>query len=78
MSYPTRQNSLFVSEDWTKIRSDFPVTQISHMTMNLCVQQWCNTPRNNYIPEDFNDYIESPEFVAPMDLIAYFDSEFSI
>ena len=27
--------------------------------------------RNNY-PEDFNDYIESSEFVALMDLIAYF------
>ena len=27
--------------------------------------------RNNY-PEDFNDYIESSEFIALMDLIAYF------
>mgnify|MGYP001333452352 FL=1 len=71
MSTSDRQNSLFVSEDWTKIYQTFrdaDFTSYDFETIRATMVQYL---RNNY-PEDFNDYIESSEFIALMDLIAYF------
>ena len=77
MSTSDRQNSLFVSEDWTKIYQTFrdaDFTSYDFETIRATMVQYL---RNNY-PEDFNDYIESSEFIALMDLIAYFGQSLAI
>ena len=71
MSTSTRQNSLFVSEDWTKIYQTFRDADFQSYDYETLRSTMVQYLRNNY-PEDFNDYIESSEFVALMDLIAYF------
>ena len=71
MSTSTRQNSLFVSEDWTKIYQTFRDADFQSYDYETLRSTMVQYLRNNY-PEDFNDYIESSEFIALMDLIAYF------
>lgn len=71
MSTSKRQNSLFVSEDWTKIYQTFRDADFQSYDYETLRSTMVQYLRNNY-PEDFNDYIESSEFVALMDLIAYF------
>ena len=71
MSTSDRQNSLFVSEDWTKIYQTFKDADFQSYDFETLRATMVQYLRNNY-PEDFNDYIESSEFVALMDLIAYF------
>ena len=71
MSTSDRQNSLFVAEDWTKIYQTFKDADFQSYDFETLRNTMVQYLRNNY-PEDFNDYIESSEFVALMDLIAYF------
>ena len=71
MSTSERQNSLFVSEDWTKIYQTFKDADFQSYDFETLRTTMVQYLRNNY-PEDFNDYIESSEFIALMDLIAYF------
>jgi hypothetical protein len=71
MSTSNRQNSLFVAEDWTKIYQTFRDADFQSYDFETLRSTMVQYLRNNY-PEDFNDYIESSEFVALMDLIAYF------
>ena len=71
MSTTERQNSLFVSEDWTKIYQTFRDADFQSYDFETLRATMVQYLRNNY-PEDFNDYIESSEFIALMDLIAYF------
>jgi len=71
MSTSERQNSLFVSEDWTKIYQTFKEADFQSYDFETLRTTMVQYLRNNY-PEDFNDYIESSEFIALMDLIAYF------
>ena len=71
MSTSNRQNSLFVSEDWTKIYQTFRDADFQSYDYETLRSTMVQYLRDNY-PEDFNDYIESSEFVALMDLIAYF------
>ena len=71
MSISERQNSLFVSEDWTKIYQTFKDADFKSYDFETLRTTMVQYLRNNY-PEDFNDYIESSEFIALMDLIAYF------
>ena len=71
MSTSERQNSLFVSEDWTKIYQTFKDADFQSYDFETLRSTMVQYLRNNY-PEDFNDYIESSEFIALMDLIAYF------
>ena len=66
-----RQNNLFVSEDWTKIYQSFRDADFQSYDYETLRSTMIQYLRNNY-SEDFNDYIESSEFVALMDLIAYF------
>jgi hypothetical protein len=70
MAYSERQNNLFAAEDWKvayKAFSNIDFTSYDFDTMRLSM---VNYIRQNF-PENFNDYIESSEFIAIIELLAY-------
>ena len=70
MSSTARQNNLLVSEDWTKIYQSFKNADFQSYDFDNLRRTMIDYIRTNF-PEDFNDYIESSEYLALIDLIAY-------
>ena len=70
MSTTTRQNNLFLSEDWKTIYQSFRNADFTSYDFENIRRVMINYLRSNY-PEDFNDYIESSEYLALIDLIAF-------
>jgi len=70
MSSTARQNNLLVSEDWTKIYQSFKNANFQSYDFDNLRRTMIDYIRTNF-PEDFNDYIESSEYLALIDLIAY-------
>jgi hypothetical protein len=70
MSITTRQNNLFLSEDWRVIYQTFRNADFTSYDFENIRRVMINYLRINY-PEDFNDYIESSEYLALIDLIAF-------
>lgn len=65
-----RQSELFAGQDWTVIYKAFTEVNLNAYdfdTIRLAMKDYIQL---NY-PEDFNDWIESSEFVALIDLLAY-------
>jgi|694.fasta_scaffold20287_2 hypothetical protein len=71
MSATDRENRLLVAEDWTKIYQSFRSADFQSYDFENIRRTMINYLRQNY-PEDFNDYIESSEYLALIDLIAFF------
>jgi len=70
MAITTRQSSLLVAEDWTKIYQTFrnaDFQSYDYETLRKSMIDYLRT----YYPEDFNDFIESSEFIALIDLVAF-------
>jgi len=70
MSSTDRQNNLLVSEDWQKIYQSFKNADFTSYDFDNLRRTMIDYIRTNF-PEDFNDYIESSEYLALIDLIAY-------
>lgn len=70
MSITGRQNNLFLAEDWKKIYQSFKNADFTSYDFENLRRVMISYLRENY-PEDFNDYIESSEYLALIDLIAY-------
>jgi hypothetical protein len=70
MSVTGRQNNLFLAEDWKKIYQTFKNADFTSYDFENMRRVMIQYLRENY-PEDFNDYIESSEYLALIDLIAY-------
>ena len=70
MSTTDRQNRLLVAEDWTRIYQSFRNADFQSYDFENLRRVMVNYIRENY-PEDFNDYIESSEYLALIDLIAF-------
>ena len=70
MSITYRQNRLLVSEDWKKIYQSFRNADFQSYDFENLRRTMIDYIRTNY-PEDFNDYIESSEYLALIDLIAF-------
>jgi hypothetical protein len=70
MSSIDRQNKLLVSEDWKKIYQSFKNADFRSYDFDSLRRTMITYLRENY-PEDFNDYIESSEFLSLLDLIAF-------
>jgi hypothetical protein len=66
----TRQNQLFYGEDWRVIYTAFTQVNFAAYDFDTIRAAMIDYIRLNY-PEDFNDWIESSEFVAIIDLLAY-------
>jgi hypothetical protein len=70
MSATDRQNRLLVTEDWKKIYQSFKSADFQSYDFENLRRTMVNYIRQNY-PEDFNDYIESSEYLALIDVIAF-------
>ena len=70
MSVTGRQNNLFLAEDWRKIYQTFKYADFTSYDFENIRRVMISYLRENY-PEDFNDYIESSEYLALIDLIAF-------
>lgn len=70
MAATTRQNSLLVNQDWTKIYESFRNADFQSYDFQTLRKSMIDYLRI-YYPEDFNDYIESSEFIALIDLVAF-------
>jgi hypothetical protein len=70
MAAITRQTNLLIQQDWKKIYQTFQnadFTAYDFETLRKSMIDYLRT----YYPEDFNDFIESSEYVALIDLIAF-------
>jgi hypothetical protein len=70
MSTTDRQNRLLVAEDWTRVYQSFRNADFQSYDFENLRRVMIHYIRENY-PEDYNDYIESSEYLALIDLIAF-------
>ena len=76
MSTTGRQNNLFLAEDWRKIYQTFKNADFQSYDFENLRRVMIQYLREKY-PEDFNDYIESSEYLALIDLIAFLGQSLS-
>jgi hypothetical protein len=70
MSSIDRQNKLIAAENWTKVYQSFKNADFKSYDFDNLRRTMITYIRENY-PEDFNDYIESSEYLALIDVIAF-------
>lgn len=73
---PSTNNKLLVSEDWKKIYQSFRNADFQSYDFETLRRTMISYLQENY-PEDFNDFIESSEYIALIDLIAYLGQNLS-
>lgn len=71
-----RQSNLFLAEDWKTIYKAFREVNYANYDFDTIRQSMIEYIRVKY-PEDFNDWIESSEFIAIIDLLAYLGQSLS-
>lgn len=76
MSSTDRQSRLLATEDWKRIYQSFRNADFQSYDFDNLRRTMINYLRQNY-PEDFNDYIESSEYLALIDLIAFLGQNLS-
>lgn len=70
MSQSVRQSNLFTAEDWQTIYKSFSDVDFRSYDFDTLRTSLIDYVRAHY-PEDFNDYIQSSEFIATIELLAY-------
>ena len=70
MSSIDRQNRLLLTEDWKRVYQSFRNADFQSYDFDNLRRTMISYLRDNY-PEEFNDYVESSEYLALVDLIAY-------
>jgi hypothetical protein len=73
---PATNSQLLVAEDWKKIYQSFQNSDFTSYDFDTLRRVMIQYLRENY-PEDFNDYIDSSEYIALVDLIAYLGQNLS-
>jgi len=73
---PSTTHKLLVSEDWKKIYQSFRNADFKSYDFETLRRTMITYLRENY-PEEFNDYIDSSEYIALVDLIAYLGQNLS-
>ena len=76
MSVTNRQNRLLLAEDWKRIYQTFRNADFRSYDFDGLRRTMISYIRENY-PEDFNDYIDSSEYLALIDLIAFLGQNIS-
>lgn len=71
MAQSIRQNNLFVAEDWTAIYESYVNANFQAYDFDTIRNTMVDYVRNHY-PENYNDWVESSEFVALLDIVAQF------
>lgn len=70
MAITTRQTNLLVNQDWKTVYQSFKEADFQSYDFETLRKSMIDYLRVNY-PEDFNDFTESSEYVALIDLIAF-------
>jgi len=70
MSITTRQTNLLVNQDWTTVYQTFKQADFQSYDFETLRKTMIDYLRT-YYPEDYNDFTESSEFIALIDLIAF-------
>lgn len=70
MAITERQNNLIVNQDWTKIYQSFRNADFQSYDFQTLRKTMIDYLKI-YYPENFNDFIESSEYIALIDLIAF-------
>lgn len=70
MAQSVRQRNLFAAEDFTVVYDTFKQANFQAYDYDTIRQTMVDYIRNNY-PENFNDWIQSSEFVALIELLAF-------
>ena len=70
MTTTSRQNNLLLNQDWKRIYQTFKNADFKSYDFENLRRVMITYLRENY-PEDFNDYIESSEYMALIDAIAF-------
>ena len=73
---PSTNSKLLVSEDWKKIYQSFRNADFKSYDFETLRRTMINYLQENY-PEDFNDFIDSSEYIALIDIIAYLGQNLS-
>ena len=76
MAISTRNQNLFAAEDWDIAYQAFTKVSFKAYDFSTMRTAMLNYIRENY-PESFNDYIESSEFIAIIELLAYLSQSLS-
>ena len=76
MTTTTRLNNLLLNQDWTRIYQTFKNADFKSYDFENLRRVMIAYLRENY-PEDFNDYIESSEYMALIDAIAFLGQSLS-
>ena len=76
MAESTRQSNLFAAEDWKKVYETFREADFQSYDFETIRKSMVDYLRN-YYPEDFNDFIESSEYIALIDMIAFLGQSLS-
>ncbi len=70
MATTSRQSNLLVNQDWTRVYESFKNADFQSYDFQTLRKAMIDYLRL-YYPEDFNDYTESSEYIALIDLIAF-------
>lgn len=70
MSLVSRQNNLFAAEDWTVAYKAFTNANYQAYDYDTIRASLVEYVQKNF-PENFNDYLESSEFIAIIEMLAY-------
>ena len=73
---PSTNTQLLVGEDWKKIYQSFRNADFKSYDFETLRRTMIQYLQENY-PEDFNDFIDSSEYIALIDLIAYLGQNLS-
>jgi len=73
---PSTKNQLLVAENWTKIYQSYRNADFQSYDFETIRRVMIQYLQQNY-PENFNDYINSSEYIALIDLIAYLGQNLS-
>jgi hypothetical protein len=73
---PSTNSKLLVAEDWKKIYQSYRNADFKSYDFETIRRTMIQYLQENY-PEDFNDFIDSSEYIALIDLIAYLGQNLS-
>lgn len=70
MTTTARQNNLILAEDWKRVYQTFKNADFKSYDFENLRRVMLSYLKENF-PEDFNDYVESSEYLALIDLVAF-------
>ena len=73
---PSTNNKLLVSEDWKKVYQSYRNAEFQSYDFETLRRTMIQYLQENF-PEDFNDFVDSSEYIALVDLIAYLGQNLS-